>query len=87
MPACWKALQPESYQGIDGKIMKTVVVNLQYVNDCAIITHSAEELLTSPYLFVEVHQSIWTYHQHQGDGGHPLSYPRLQNRTSRNQRL
>ena len=40
------------------KVMKTAVIDLQYAEDCAILTHSAEELQASIDLFTEAYQSL-----------------------------
>ena len=40
------------------KVRKTAVINLQYADDCAILSHTAEELQTSLDLLTEAYQSL-----------------------------
>ena len=40
------------------KVMKTAVIDLQYGDDCAFLSHSAEKLQTSLDLFTEAYQSL-----------------------------
>ena len=67
------------------KVMKATVKDLQYIDDCAILTHSAEELQTSLNLITEAYQSLGL-HQHKKQG-YPSTYSRHQCRTSRNQSI